>query len=249
MNLRLWRTDLSLRVDDTGFDGIKLLQDTDAFCYGVDAVLLADFAKAGPEDTVLDLCSGNGAVAFILYAKYHPAKVCGLELQEAAAGLAQESAKLNGLSERISFTCGDALDISEHFSQGSFSLVVCNPPYFEDGRGVSCGSDPKHLARHESTAGLEDFFSAAEYALKAGGSLCMIHRPERLADLMELSRRHGLEPKTRRMVVPSFGQAARQVLLHFVKGAGKQLTVLAELAVREKDGSFTKEIERIYGRA
>ena len=159
--------------------------------FGTDAVLLADFAKAGPEDTVLDLCSGNGAVAFILYAKYHPAKVCGLELQEAAAGLAQESAKLNGLSERISFTCGDAPDISEHFSQGSFSLVVCNPPYFEDGRGVSCGSDPKHLARHESTAGLEDFFSAAEYALKAGGSLCMIHRPERLADLMELSRRHG----------------------------------------------------------
>ena len=240
---------MSVRVDDTGFEGIKLLQDTDAFCYGVDAVLLADFAKAGAGDEVLDLCSGNGAVAFILYAKYHPAKVFGLELQKDAAELAEKSAELNGLSDRVSFICGDALDIRKYFGPGSFAAVTCNPPYFEDGRGVSCGADPKHLARHESTAGLEDFFSAAQYVLKGGGSLYIVHRPERLADLMELSRKHGLEPKTMRMVVPSAGEAARQVLLQFVKGAGKQLTVLPELAVREKDGRFTDEIEKIYGRA
>ncbi len=240
---------MSVSLDDTGFEGIKLLQDTDAFRYGVDAVLLADFARSGPGDRVLDLCSGNGAVAFILYAKYHPAKVCGLELQEGAAELAQKSAELNGLSDRISFVCGDAADIAEYFGPRSFDIVACNPPYFEDGRGVSCGADPKHLARHESTAGLEDFFAAAEYVLKTGGSLYMVHRPERLADLMEFSRRHGLEPKAMRMVVPSRGEAARQVLMQFVKGGGKQLSVLPELAVREKDGSFTPETDRIYGRA
>ena len=239
---------MPLRIDDTGFEGIRLIQDTDAFCYGVDAVLLADFAKAGQDDEVLDLCSGNGAVAFIMHAKYHPARIVGLELQNSAAELAQKSSRLNGLEEKISFICADALDITDHISPGSFSVAVCNPPYFEDGRGVSCSLSPKHLARHESTAGLEDFFKAAAYALRPGGSLYMVHRPERLADLMELSRRHGLEPKTMRMVVPCKGLAARQVLLQFIKGAGKQLAVLPELAVREKDGKFTEEIDRIYGR-
>ena len=240
---------MSVRVDDTGFCSIKLLQDPDAFCYGVDAVLLADFAKAEAGSRVLDLCSGNGAVAFIMYAKYRPELVCGLELQKEAVELAEKSAELNGLSDKLTFVCGDAADIGKYFEPACFDVVACNPPYFEEGRGVSCGADPKHLARHESSAVLADFFAAADHVLKPGGKLYMVHRPERLADLMSLSRQYGLEPKIMRLVVPSQGEAARQVLLQFIKGAGKQLTVLPELAVRNKDGSFTEEIEQIYGRS
>lgn len=236
------------RADEIGFGGYTLFQDSSAFCYGVDAVLLADLSEASEKDAVLDLCCGNGAVALMIEAKYHPKKICGLEFQEEAVKLAEKSAAFNGLSDKISFICGDALEIEKHFRRSSFDLVACNPPYFEGGRGVDCSRGAKQLARHESTAGLEDFLRAAAYVLKKGGRLCMIHRPERLADLMELARRSGLEPKKLRMVVPHRGEAANMVLLQFVKGGGKGLTLLPEIAVRNSSGGFTEEIDRIYGR-
>ena len=239
---------LAERADEIGFGGYVLYQDSDAFCYGVDAVLLADFCDASEKDTVLDLCCGNGAVSLVIEAKYHPKQMTGLELQEDAVRLAKKSAAANGLADKLSFICGDAVDIEKYFKGSSFDLVACNPPYFEGGRGIDCAEGAKQLARHESTAGLKDFLRAAGYVLKKGGRLCMIHRPERLADLMELSRRCGLEPKKLRMIVPHKGEAANMVLVQFVKGGGKGLAVLPELAVRNGSGGFTEDIDRIYGR-
>ena len=240
---------MAVRADAIGFGGYTLLQESSAFCYGVDAVLLADFCEASEEDTVLDLCSGNGAVALIIEAKYHPKRITGLELQKEAAELANRSAELNGLSGKMSFICGDAKEIEEYFKAGSFDRVACNPPYFEGGRGIECSDGPRQLARHESTAGLKDFFKAASFVLKKGGRLCMVHRPERLADLLDMSRELGLEAKKMQMVVPHKGDGPNMVLLQFVKGGGKGITVLPEIAVRRKDGGFTEDIERIYGRA
>ena len=239
---------MAVRADEIGFGGYKLLQESSAFCYGVDAVLLADFSEASEKDTVLDLGSGNGAVALMIEAKYHPGKIFGLEIQENAVRLAEESARLNGLSDKLSFICGDVLEAEKHFKASSFDLVACNPPYFEGGRGIDCAAGPKQLARHESSAGLEDFFKAAAYVLKKGGRLCMIHRPERLADLMELSRRCGLEPKKLRMVVPHRGEAANMLLVQFVKGGGKGIRLLPEIAVRNGEGGYTEDIDQIYGR-
>jgi len=163
--------------------------------------------------------------------------------------MASRSAELNGLSGKMRFICADARDIREHCREESFSLAVCNPPYFEGGSGVPCAESSLHLARHESTAGLADFFKAASYALKKGGRLYMVHRPERLADLMSVSRNFGLEPKALRMVVPFAGESPKQLLIKFVKGGGKGLSVLPELAVRSRAGGFTEEIEKIYERA
>ncbi len=237
-----------LRTDEIGFGGYKLLQNTDAFCYGVDAVLLAEFSQARENDTVLDLCCGNGAVTVIIEALYSPKSITGLEFQKDAAELAKKNTELNSLGTKCSIICGDAKDAESLFSPGQFSLVVCNPPYFEAGRGVISGADAKRLARHESTAGLVDFIRASAFVLKKGGRLCLVHRPERLADIIAFARDSGLEPKLMRMVVPHRGESPNLVLLQLVKGGGKELKILPELAVRTEDGGYTEELEKIYRR-
>ncbi len=239
---------MAIRTDEIGFGGLKLLQDTDAYCYGVDSVLLADMCRAGNGDWMLDICSANGVVSFIVMSRYGPASVTGIEIQEASVELARKSAELNGMQDRVSFVCADAADFSEHFAPWSFDVAVCNPPYFEKGSGVSSDSDAKNIARHEGSSGLSDFLGAAAYGLRKGGELYMIHRPERLADIMSFARDSGLEPKTMRMVCPCIGKAPNMVLLRFVKGGKKELTVLPDLIVREPDGSYTEEINKIYGR-
>ena len=239
---------MAVRTDEIGFGGIKLLQDTEAFCYGVDSVLAADMCRVKHSDRVLDLCSGNGVISLIVYALYFPEHITGLEILKDAVDLAAQSAQLNGLSDRLDFICGDAARIEEYIRPLSFDAVVCNPPYFERGRGVSCDTAAKGSARHESSAGIADFFRAAAYALKAGGSLYLVHRPQRLADIMESARKTGLEPKQLRMVCPHPGDAPNLLLLKCVKGGGNELTVLPSIAVRNRDGGFTEEIDRIYRR-
>ena len=236
-------------MDGIGFGGLKLLQDAEAFCYGVDSVLAADMCRVRHSDRVLDLCSGNGAIALIVCGMYSPEHVTGLEILPDAVELAKKSAELNGLSEKLDFICGDAARIGDYIKAGSFDAVVCNPPYFEKGRGIGCDGSLKDHARHELSAGLEDFFRAAAYALRTGGSFYLVHRPQRLADIMECARKTGLEPKQLRMVCPHQGEAPNLLLLKCVKGGGSELTVLPSLAVRDQDGSFTEEIERIYRRA
>ena len=240
---------MSIRVDEIGFGGLKLLQDTEAFCYGVDSVLAADMCRVRRSDRVLDLCSGNGAIALIVCAMYSPEHVTGLEILPDAVELARRSAEQNGLSDKMDFVCGDAAEAGEYIKAASFDAVVCNPPYFEKGRGAGCGGSVKDSARHEDSAGLEDFFRAAAFALRPGGSFCLVHRPQRLADIMECARRTGLEPKQLRMVCPHQDDAPNLLLLKCVKGGGHELTVLPSLIIRNRDGSFTEEIDRIYRRA
>ncbi|MBR0138926.1 MAG: tRNA1(Val) (adenine(37)-N6)-methyltransferase [Firmicutes bacterium] len=239
---------MSPRVDEIGFGGLKLLQDPCQFCYGVDAVLLADFCRAREDDNVCELGSGNGAVSLIISAKYHPAHITGVELQKGPYELSVESAKLNGLDDRVEFLNCDILDLKGRLRCGSMDLVVTNPPYIEKGRGfISCES-PQSLARHESSACLQDFMNEAARLLRCGGRLCMVHRPSRLPDITENARAAGLEPKKLVPVAPKKGEPSNIILIECIKGAGKGLQVMAEVVIREPDGSFTEELKRIYSR-
>lgn len=238
---------MRLQRDEIGFGGYFLWQDADAFRYGVDAVLLADFASCAARDRVMELGSGNGVVPLIIKAKYNPEYIAGIEKQESVYQLAVRNAEENGLAGEVEFFNMDVLNVSEAFEAGSFDLVCSNPPYMEKGCALVNPDSVKHVSRHETSAGLEDFFKAAAYVLKAGGRLVMVHRPFRLPDLMTMSRRYGLEPKKMRLIVPHPGETPNIVLLEFVKGAGKELVIIPQLCIRDNNGEYTQELKAIYG--
>lgn len=250
------------RIENTGFGDIKLIQDPEQFCYGVDAVILADFANSiYPEfSNAVDLGTGNGIIPFILSHKNKDAAFTGVEVQPDAADMARRSCEMNGLEDRIEFIVADVLDITSgdffeksgsvmpHFRKSEVDMVTCNPPYFTKGGAIPSSSKAKFIARHETTAQVEDFIRAAGVLLKRKGHFFMVHRPSRLADIFYFCRKYGLEPKDLRMVVPKPGEAPNIVLIHCIKGGGRELNVMKELAVYNEDGSYSDEIEHIYER-
>ena len=244
------------RIDDTGFGGLKVIQ-TKGSGYGVDAVLLAAFAagdtgakglrKAGGMLRIADLGTGCGVAAFILFHKLGGAEITGFDVNGEAAGRANRACVMNGLSGSIDFVCCDVKDLD---ADGSFDAVISNPPYFRrtpDEPGAR-EPDARYVARHETTADIYDFCSAASGLLKEGGGLYMVHRPDRLADIIQAFRAAGIEPKEMQPVVPREGMPANIVLIHGIKGAGAELHMLPQIAVHTEDGGYTEEILKYYER-
>lgn len=245
------------RIDNTGFGNIRVIQNP-GYGYGVDAVLLAAFAAGETgasglrENTrIADLGTDCGIVAFILSHKVPGSILTGIEKREEAAARARKASEMNGLEGRVSIVTADVADIAgkDHPELVQrFDAVVSNPPYFRRNGAIPSASEDRYTARHETTAGIEDFARAASDLLSKGGSFYLVHRPDRLADIFSALRAADLEPKEMQMVVPSAGEAANIVLVHAVKGAGAQLRMLPEIAVHSEDGSYTDTILRIYER-
>lgn len=249
------------RIENIGFGDLKLIQDPDQFCYGVDAVILADFALSiYPEfSRAADLGTGNGIIPLILSHKNRCADIIGIDVQEDIIEMAERTIRLNDLDDRIRFICkdvselidkGNKVDIKENsgFSAGSCDMVTCNPPYFVKGGAIPNSKQAKFIARHETTATVEEFVKTAAMLLKSQGHFFMVHRPSRLADIFYFCRKYELEPKDMRLVVPKPQEAPNIVLIHCIKGAGKELRVLKELAVYDVNGGYSEEIEKIYER-
>lgn len=236
------------RVDDLQYKGLRLIQDTDGFCFGVDAVLLAHMAKNTPSQNTIDLCSGNGIVALLLAGKTDTPHITALELQHSAADLARRSVALNGVEERVEVVCGDVKEVQKQFMRGSFDVVTCNPPYMKNTCGLKNENEARTIARHEVCCTLEDVVRAAAYLLRPGGKLFLVHRPERLVDIFTAMRESKLEPKRMQMVHPSCGKRANIVLIESSYMGGRELKLLEPLYVYDEAGNYTKEIDAIYER-
>jgi len=244
------------RIDDTGFGGIKVIQ-TKGSGYGVDAVLLAAFAAgdtgakgllpARGRLRIADLGTGCGIVAFIIHHKLGRARLTGYDVNPSVIERAERACAMNGLSEDIDFVCCDIKDID---AAGEFDAVVTNPPYFRRTPDEPGAADPddRYIARHETTADIRDFAAVSAAMLKEGGSLYMVHRPDRLADIITELRAAGIEPKEMQTIVPCAGKAANMVLIHGIKGAGPELKMLPGIAVHSADGGYTAEILKYYER-
>ena len=239
------------RLDDLE-NGYRIWQESEAFCFGIDAVLLAHYPVLKDGDRAIDLCTGNGVIPLIMHGTARDeakrASFKGLEIQVDAADLARESILLNGLSDDIGIVTGDVKEAANLFGAASFSLVTCNPPYTPGGGGLHGEDDRKTIARHEILCTLEDIVAAASKLLRMKGRFAMIHRPSRLAEIFACMRTHGLEPKRMRMVYPFVDKAPNLVLIEAVKGGGPQLNVDPPLIVYEKDGQYTLEVLQIYGK-
>ncbi len=237
------------RLDDLQLKGLRIIQNPERFCFGMDAVLLSDYAKVGKNSRVMDLCTGTGIVPILLDAKYAPAYIEGLEYQEACVDMARRSVRMNGQSGRIRIVPGDVKEVPERYPSHSFSYVTCNPPYMIQEHGLLGPNAEKAMARHEITCTLNDVVRAAAWLLKETGHFVMVHRPFRLAEIFSCLKEHRLEPKRMRLVHPYEDREPNMVLIDAVKGGRRRMKVDPPLIVFKQDGSYREEIEAIYGRS
>ncbi len=235
------------RLDDLQIKGYKILQKTDGFCFGMDAVLLSDYAKVKKGAKVMDLCSGTGIIPILVEAKYPVSYVEGLEYQERFVEMASRSVAMNGQENIIKMTQGDVKEVREKYPQDSFDYVTCNPPYMTGSHGLINDDMGKAIARHEILCSLEDVVKASKWLLKPGGHLVMVHRPFRLAEILCTLKENKLEPKRMRLVYPYLDKEPNMVLIDAVKGGKQRIAVDAPLIVYKKDGKYTEEIYKIYG--
>lgn len=235
-------------LDDLQLKELCVIQKKQGFRFGVDAVLLANFANIKSKDRVVDLCTGTGVIPFIISGKKNPKYICGIEIQEDMVEMAKRSVKYNKLEEKIEFINGDLKDEQLLKSMEKFNVVTVNPPYKLENSGITNLQDKDAIARHEILCNLEDVIKACRILLKDNGSMYMVHRPDRLADIITLMRKYKIEPKRIRTVHPSCGKAPNILLIEGRRDGGKFLKWEEPLYVHNKDGSYTEDIERIYGR-
>ena len=220
---------------DTLLNGNKILQNTDSFMFGIDAVQLAEFACRGVRagDTVIDLGTGNGIIPLLMEKACKASHFTGLEIQSKAADLARRSVELNGLTDKIEIVQGDLKNAATLFPKHSFNVVVSNPPYALVSQGKQNARDEKTIARHEVLCNVEDVVAAADYLLHTHGKLFMIHRPERLAQIFESLARHSLEPKQLQFIQPFPQEGANLVLIEARKNAQPGIKMLPTVNVRD----------------
>ncbi|WP_459479537.1 tRNA1(Val) (adenine(37)-N6)-methyltransferase [Clostridium saccharoperbutylacetonicum] len=235
-------------IDDLQLKELQLIQKKDGFKFGIDAVLLSDFAQIKKKHEVMDLCTGTGIIPFLIYGKYNPKSVYGLEIQEEMVDMAKRSVKLNSLEEKVSFINEDLKNIEYLKKLKKFDVITVNPPYKLNNAGIINPNDKLAIARHEILCNLEDVIYAARILLKDNGRLFMIHRPERLADIFTLMRKYKIEPKRVKMIHPKIGKAPNIVLVEGQRDGGAYLKWDAPLYVYDESGKYTKEIDSIYWR-
>lgn len=210
------------RIDDLG-NGYKIIQDPDGFCFGTDSVLLSDFAVVKQEHKVLDICSGNGIVPILLCAKSLSGNIFGIEIQEKQYNLAIKSIELNRLQDRVTYINDDVKNAFSHFSHGSFDVITCNPPYMLCGSGFVNDSDAKTIARHEVLITFDEIAKISSKLLKFGGKMYVVHRCDRLCDVICSMRKYGIEPKRLKMVHSTKASAPNLFLIEGMTGASKSL--------------------------
>ncbi|MGD9901555.1 MAG: tRNA1(Val) (adenine(37)-N6)-methyltransferase [Spirochaetales bacterium] len=236
------------RLDDLEYKGLKIIQDKTKYCFTSDAVLLSNFAKANSSDTVVDLCTGSGIIATLMYAKNNPKKVYGIELQKYLFDLAVKSAKLNGLDDKITFINSQIQDATKYIKAGSVSVVTVNPPYEKvDGHYLS-GDEQIDICKYEKSLNLTDVIKVSSDLLKFGGKLFMVHKSSRLTEIITLLKKYNLEPKILRFIQPKAQLNSNVVLIKAIKGGKAGLQVEPTLILTDENGEYSKELKKIYNK-
>lgn len=235
-----------LRLDDLQYKGLKIYQDTEEFCFGTDAVLLAAFATLRKGDRIADLCSGTGVVALLASARCAPAHCLAVELQMQMAELAMRSVAHNGLESLITIRNADIKTVGLSHEAASMDAVLCNPPYQKAGGALHSDKNSVNLARHEIACTLADVAAAASRLLRSGGRFAMVHQCDRTAEIFDVLRAHKLEPKRLRIVQPRREAKPNLLLIESVRNGRPGLQWEPTLVLCNADGTYTKEVKDIY---
>lgn len=235
-------------ADDLQRDSLVIIQKKTGFRFGTDAVLLSDFAAGAAGARLLDMCTGTGIIPVLLSAKSSAAHICGIEIQEELADMAQRTVRLNGLEDRIDIKCGDLRLADSLYAPHSFDTVTCNPPYMKSGANIKNSTDALSIARHEVMCTLEDAVRAAARMLKYKGRFFMVHRPSRLADIMNAFRDNKIAPKRMRFVYASLAKEPVMLLIEGAYMGGAELHIMPPLVLYDEGGGESEELRAIYGR-
>ena len=237
------------RIDDLEFKNLKIIQNKDGFCFGIDSILLTDFAKNIKQNSkIIDLGTGTGIIPILLYGKTKNTKFVGVEIQPEVAEMANRSVKLNLLENNIEILNTNILELSKIYNRGSFDVVTTNPPYKKINTGVINENNKKLISRHEITASLDDFIKTASFLLKDLGEFYMVHRPDRLVDIFYSMRKNKIEPKKIKFVYPNKNKKTNLVLIKGIKNGKQFLEFENNLYVYNEDGNYTDEILKIYNK-
>ena len=230
------------RLDDLQINGYEIIQHPGKFCFGMDAVLLANFACVKQKECALDLGTGTGIIPILLTAKTEGMHFTGLEIHEESADMARRSVVHNHLEEKVDIVTGDIKEAAELFGPASFDVITTNPPYMIGHHGIENPSDAKAIARHEVLCDLNDILRESARILKPRGRFYMVHRPFRLAEILSKMIQVRIEPKRMRMVHPFVHKEPNMVLIEGMRGANSRMRVEPPLIVYKEQGVYSEEL-------
>ncbi|MCI8759932.1 MAG: tRNA1(Val) (adenine(37)-N6)-methyltransferase [Clostridia bacterium] len=235
------------KIEDLQFKQLKIIQNKTGFCFGIDSILLSDFAKEIKKDaTVIDLGTGTGIIATLLCVKTKLKEIIGVEKQIEVYKMAQKSIQMNQLENRFKIINEDILNLENKLPKNSFDVIVTNPPYQKKHTGITNEEEKKIIARHETTATLEEFIKVSKSLLKDKGEFYMVHRPNRLVDIIENMRKYKIEPKILRFVYSNEKSEPKLILIKGIKNAKPFLNIQKNLYIYNQEGNYTEEINKIY---
>ena len=237
------------RIDDLQLNGLKIIQDNTGFCFGIDSIILSEFAKKIKNNSdVVDLGTGTGILGILLCQKTKLKSIVGVEIQKEVSDMANRSIKLNKLENKFKIINSNINDLFKNklLEKNKYDAIIMNPPYKELGTGIINLDEKKLISRHEVKASLFDFIKVSSQLLKDKGELYMVHKPERLGDIIQYLRENKIEPKELRIVYSHENEEATLVLIKGIKGGKKFLKIDKPLIIYNMDGSYSKEIKEIY---
>ncbi|MBY6178240.1 tRNA1(Val) (adenine(37)-N6)-methyltransferase [Staphylococcaceae bacterium DP2N0-1] len=233
------RLDLLIKED------LKIIQNDDVFSFSTDALLLGDFTEIRKKDKIIDICSGNGVIPLLLSHKGSQT-IEGIEIQQQLVDMSKRSFKYNQLDDRLLMHQMDVKKVYHHFKPSQYTVVTCNPPYFKDNQLHQHQKEAHKVARHEILCKLEDGLMAARHLLKQGGRLYMVHRAERMMDVLTEMRRANIEPKRLTFVYSKHDRDAQTILIEGRKSGNQGLDITKPFYIYQEDGTYSKEMKGIY---
>ncbi|NMA01902.1 MAG: tRNA1(Val) (adenine(37)-N6)-methyltransferase [Clostridia bacterium] len=232
-------------LDDLILSGLKIIQKKSGFRFAIDAVLLAHFTSLENKDKVIDLGTGTGIIPLLLTTRCEDLDITAVEIQGDMVEMAKRSLELNNL-DNIRIIQGDFRELESLYND-KFNLVISNPPYLPLNQGKISPREDIALSRHELKCNLREVISTASRLLKMGGRFSLVHRSERLAEIITEFTRKNIEPKRLRLVYPQLEKPSNLVLLEGIKGAKPGLKIEKPLAVYDGQGNYTQEVLKFYG--
>lgn len=228
------------------YNNLKIYQNTDWFSFSIDSVLLANFVRLNNKMKILDMCTGNAPIPLFLSTKTK-SKITGVEIQKEIYDLAVKSVKINNLDNQINILNKDIKKLNNIFETDTFDLITCNPPYFRlEEKSLTNENEIKRKARHEVELCLDDIFKCAKKLLKNNGKIAIVHRTNRLVEIISSMKQNNIEPKRLQFIFPFASSNSNLVLIEGSKNGKPGVIVKNDIIVHNDDGSYTENINKIF---